>query len=51
LNAIPTPYNLMGETVPCTLSTNFLLSARGIQKPNCIVNSFDKLHQIIKIRV
>ncbi len=51
LTAVLTPYNQMGETVPCSLTTAFATSSLGIQKPNCIVTYADKFHQVIKIRV
>ncbi len=51
MNAIVAPYNALGETIPCALVSGFSVSADGIQKKNCIVNTFDKVHQIIKIRV
>jgi hypothetical protein len=51
LDAIVPPYNILGETIPCTLSSAFSVTASRISTPNCIVNYNNHLHQIITIRV
>lgn len=51
LGAIVPPYNVLGETIPCTLSSAFSVTASRISTPNCIVNYNNYLHQIITIRV
>jgi hypothetical protein len=44
LSAIVPPYNELGATIPCSLSSTFTTTATRIHTPNCIVNYNLKIH-------